>query len=93
MQVESVRFVGGPAASDVLIAGRKAAVYPGGELIVAAELDGTGQAHAVVEGTFQGQKMPRSSRWTVAGDSELAPRAWAEVAVASLLALNDSKLR
>ena len=47
------RFVGGPAASDVLVAGRKAAVYPGGELLVAARLSDVGRTTVIVEGTFQ----------------------------------------
>jgi tetratricopeptide (TPR) repeat protein len=37
--VERVSFKGGPAINDVLLAGRQAAVYPGGELVVAARLN------------------------------------------------------
>src|SRR5439155_6929063 len=32
-QIDSIRFASGPATSDVLLAGRKAAVYPGGEVV------------------------------------------------------------
>src|SRR5262249_35328792 len=92
LQVESVRFVGGPAMSDLLIAGRQAAVYPGGELVVAARAAGTGKTTLVVEGTFQGKKWAQEYPLEVTGTAELAPRGWAEVAVASLLALNDPKL-
>jgi hypothetical protein len=98
-QVESVRFAGGPEMSDVLIAGRKAAIYPGGELIVAGrcELDGADAKMAcrtrlIVEGRFLGEKMVREYAVEATPASELAARAWAEVAVASLLAVNDSKL-
>jgi tetratricopeptide (TPR) repeat protein len=91
-QVERVRFVGGPAVSDVLVAGRQAAVYPGGELIVAARLNGTGRTQVVLEGTFLGKMLVQEYPIDVTGAGELAPRGWAEVAVASLLALNDPKL-
>ena len=56
-QIERVRLVGGPGASDVLVAGRKAAVYPDGELIVTARVNGTGSVTALLEGTFQGKPM------------------------------------
>ena len=47
-----------PQASDVLVAGRKAAVYPGGELIVAGRCQRHRRTTAiVVEGKFQGQKL------------------------------------
>jgi hypothetical protein len=92
LQVESVKVVGGVGAADVLVAGRKAAVYPGGDLVVAARLSGTGKAQVVVEGTFNGQKFAQEYPIEARGDGELAPRGWGEVAVASLLALNDRKL-
>jgi hypothetical protein len=92
LQVDSVKVVGGPGASDVLVAGRKAAVYPGGDLIVAARMKDAGKAQVVVEGTFNGQKFAQEYPVEARGDGELAPRGWGEVAVASLLALNDPKL-
>src|SRR5262249_17322067 len=92
LQVERVRLEGGPAASDVLVAGRKAAVYPGGELIVAAKLNRTGRTKVVVEGTFLGKRFVQEYPVEVTGSGELAPRGWAEIAVASLLALNDPQL-
>ncbi len=92
LQVEQVRFVGGPAVSDVLVAGRKAAVYPGGELIVAAKVSGTGKSNIIVEGTFLGERVVQEYPVEITATGELAPRGWAEIAVASLLALNDSKL-
>lgn len=92
LQVESVRFVGGPPASDLLIAGRQAAVYPGGDLVVATRFGGPGKTTLVVEGTFNGQKFAGEYPVEVKGDGELAARGWGEIAVASLLALNDPKL-
>lgn len=92
LRVAAVRFVAGPAATDVLVAGRKAAVYPGGELLVAAKLAGTGPARVAVEGTFQGRPFAQEFALEIEGGGELAPRGWAEVAVASLQALDDPNL-
>jgi hypothetical protein len=91
-QIDKVRFAGGPEASDVLIAGRKSVVYPSGEIVVAGKFNGTGKTTLVLEGDFQGQKIAQEYPIEVHSGSELAPRAWAEVAVASLLAVNDSNL-
>jgi hypothetical protein len=92
LQVERVHFVGGPAVSDVLVAGRKAAVYPGGELIVAGRAEETGRSQLVVEGSFLGKKFVQEYPVEIAGSSELAARGWAETAVAALLSLNEPKL-
>ena len=92
LQVTSVKFVGGPMVNDVLVAGRRAAVYPGGDLIVAGKTNGTGRTQIVVEGTFLGKKFAQEYPIEVRSDSELAARGWGEIAVASLLALNDAKL-
>jgi len=92
LQVESVRLAGGPAAEDVLVGGRKTAVYPGGDLIVAARLREPGRTSVVVEGTFLGRKFVQEYAVEVARTSDLAGRGWGEVAVASLLALNDPNL-
>jgi tetratricopeptide (TPR) repeat protein len=91
-QVDRVRLAGGPAASDVLIAGRRAAIYPDGELIVAAKMEGAGRSTVVLEGTFLGEKVVHEYPLEITGSGELAPRGWAEIAVGSLLALNDPKL-
>jgi hypothetical protein len=91
-QVERVRFIGGPAASDVLVANRQAAVYPDGEMIVSARFANTGRTTLLLEGTFLGQKTIKEYPVEVKDRGELAPRAWAEIAVASLLALNDPRL-
>src|SRR4029077_1307324 len=44
------------------------------------------------EGTFQSQKMVQEYPIEVKETGELAARGWGEIAVASLLALNDPKL-
>jgi hypothetical protein len=92
LRVERVRFVGGPAASDVLVAGRRAAVYPGGELVVAGKFQATGPTTLLVEGTFAREPFAQKFPVVIKDGGELAARGWAEIAVASLLALNDPKL-
>jgi tetratricopeptide (TPR) repeat protein len=92
LQVQSVRLSGGSAAEDVLIAGRKASVYPGGELVVAARMRQPGQTTILVEGTFLGRKFAQEYAVEMHPVGELAPRGWGEIAVASLLALNDPAL-
>jgi hypothetical protein len=92
LQVENVRFEGGPDASEVLLAGRRAAVYPGGELVVAAKMSDLGKTKVVVEGTYRGKKVTREFPIAVGGGSELAARGWGEVAIESLLALHDPSL-
>jgi hypothetical protein len=92
LEVKRVRFVGGPEASEVLVAGRQSAVHPGGELLVAARFPTAGKVKVVVEGTFQGKEVIREFSVTVADRGELASRAWGELAVAGLLALHDARL-
>src|SRR5262249_26022034 len=91
-QVERVHFEGGPAAHDVLVAGRRAAIYPRGELAGPARRAGTAKTKVVLEGTFLGRHEVRESSLDVNGAGELAPRGWAEIAVSSLLSLNDPRL-
>jgi tetratricopeptide (TPR) repeat protein len=91
-QLERVSLRNGPETSDLLVAGRKAAIYPGGELIVAARADRPGKVELSLEGTFQGKRKTLKYPLEITGNGELAPRGWAEIAVASLLALNDPKL-
>jgi hypothetical protein len=92
LKIDRIRFVGGPTAADVLVDGRRGAVNPGGELVVAARFAGAGRTSLVLEGTFRGEKVVQEYPLDVRGGNELAPRAWAEVAVASLLALHDDSL-
>jgi hypothetical protein len=89
--LDSVRFVGGPSVNDVLIAGRQAAVFPGGELLVAGRASETGKTTLVVDGTYLGKRLVQEYPVEITGTGELAPRGWGEIAVASLLSLNDAK--
>ncbi len=106
--VERVSFKGGPTLTDVLVAGRQAAVYPGGELVIGARVSplpsgergrgegtavrGTSRTKLVVEGTFLGERVVYEYPIEIGAGSELAGRAFGELAVSSLLALNDTQL-
>src|SRR5262249_510635 len=46
----------------------------------------------IVEGTFLGQRVVHEYPLEIKGNAELAARGWAEIAVASLLSLNDPQL-
>lgn len=87
--VEKLRFEGSLAAEELLVSGRRSAVYPDGELVVACHTAKPGKGKIVLDGTFAGQRFTQSFPVEVREDGELAPRGWGEIAVASLLALND----
>ncbi len=89
LQVEAVKA---PGATELLVAGRTCAVYPGGELIVAGKCTKPGDLKIELTGAYQGKGVKYSFPVTVDGKGELAPRAWGEIAVASLVALNDPEL-
>jgi hypothetical protein len=91
-QLRRVSFTGDVKVTEVLVAGRQAAVYPGGDLVVTGQAARTGKVQLVLEGTFLGKKAVFRLPLEVAGGSELAARGWGEVAVASLLALHEPKL-
>src|SRR5262249_12279199 len=63
--------------------------YPGGELVITGHFEKPCKAKVVVEGDFQGKDFKQEFPCEVTADGELAPRAWGEVAVASLLSLSD----
>ncbi|MBY0228541.1 MAG: hypothetical protein K2W96_04595, partial [Gemmataceae bacterium] len=86
LQVKSVTLEGG---KEVLVAGRRAAVYPGGELVVVGQFAEAGKTRIMVKGTFAGKAFEQAFDAAIADGGELAARAWGEVAVASLLSLND----
>jgi tetratricopeptide (TPR) repeat protein len=90
-QIEHINLTG-PDITDVVVAGRKSAVYPDGELIVAARAGESGPARLVLEGTYLGKPMVQEFPLESTGASELAPRGWAEIAVANLVALNEPNL-
>jgi tetratricopeptide (TPR) repeat protein len=80
----------GARVSDAVVVG--SAVYPGGEVLVAAKVKDAGKVTVTLEGQFLGQKYAQEYPIEVGGSGELAARGWAEIAVAELLSLNDSKL-
>lgn len=89
----------GTLAGDVVVAGRRASVYPGGELVVAWRDDSADAAalaaavyHVVVRGRLQGEVKELSFPVAANTAGELAPRAWAEIAVNQMLAAGDPDL-
>jgi len=92
LQVEKVKFVDGPAVTDVVTLGHKSAVYPDGELIVAGRAQQPGTVKLILEGTFLNKKHTEELSVELRASGELAARGWAEIAVSELLAPNDPKL-
>ncbi|MCP3140292.1 VIT domain-containing protein [Pyxidicoccus xibeiensis] len=84
--------VKGTAAKDLIVAGRPHLVFPGQELLVAGRLPDKGDAQLEVVTRAGGEArtlvvpLPRDE------DSTFAPRAWAELFVARLVALDDTRL-
>ena len=56
----------------MVIAGRKSAIYPDGEVIVAARASDAGPARLIVEGTYLGKKLVQEFPIDIRGSSELA---------------------
>lgn len=84
----AVRTAGGEAG-DLLVAGRQAALFPGGELLLAGSFEKAGPAEATVRGRLAGEARTFRFPLALGGGSELAARALAEIAVAQLLELGD----
>jgi tetratricopeptide (TPR) repeat protein len=80
----------GAGVSDALVVG--SAVYPGGEVLVAAKTKDAGKVTVKLDGQFLGQPYAQEYVIDADGSGELAPRGWGEIAVSELLALNDPKL-
>ncbi|MBI4607057.1 MAG: tetratricopeptide repeat protein, partial [Planctomycetes bacterium] len=90
--LEGVR-VEGVAAADLVVAGDPKLLFEGQELQVAGRLPApAARAELVVEASLDGKR--EAWRWPLsgAGASVLAPRAWAELHAARLLALDDERL-
>jgi len=95
MQIERVTVEGGGSGartSDVLVAGGAATFTPGAELLLAGKIDRPGPATIRIEGTVGGQRTTWTQPVTLEPRGELASRAWAEIAVAHLLATHDAEL-
>ena len=84
-------LVEGTPVRDLVVAGRQSAVYPGGELVVAGRFPHSNARQAVitVRGRFQGEERVLTFPLRLHGQSPLAARAWAEIAVNQLLDTRD----
>ncbi len=72
--------------ADVVVAGSQATLFPGGSLSLALRLLAPGQAKVVVQGVVPGQgPLTVEIPVVLKPSGDLAPRAWAEIAVAQLL--------
>jgi hypothetical protein len=82
----------GAQVSDVLVAGRQATLFPGATLTLAVKLAKPGAAMVHVLGNAPGiGPLDISVPVTLQPAGELAPRAWAEIAVAQLLETHEAK--
>lgn len=83
---------GGAVASNVLIAGRQATLFPGAELTLAGHLDQPGPAVVHLVGKTRGSNVDVTVPVTLTPSGTLAPRAWAEIAVTQILDTHDPAL-
>jgi len=79
----------GIGAKEILVAGRQANIFPGSLITIASRFQRNGKAKVTLEGFFQGQKVKIKYVIPVKARGDLAPRAWAELAIAQLSALED----
>jgi tetratricopeptide (TPR) repeat protein len=84
--------VKGAKVKDLVVAGRPRLVFPGQELQVAGRLVGDGAAELEVVTQASGQERTLAVPLPRDEDSAFAPRAWAELFVSRLVALEDVKL-
>jgi hypothetical protein len=92
LTVRQVRIESAGLARDLFLAGRRVAVYPGGELLLAARLTAPGKAQVVLEGSVGRRAVVQRFPVEVGADGTLAARAWGELAVGSLLGARDARL-
>lgn len=99
MTIESVTIKpdgpDGAQVTDLLVAGQQATLFPGAQMWLAGKLISGGKANVVIKGKIAG-KPQISHTIPVLIESqpsgELAPRAWAEIAVAQLSATHVADL-
>ncbi|WP_257454722.1 VIT domain-containing protein [Archangium lipolyticum] len=84
--------VKGARVKDVVVAGRPHLVFPGQELQVAGRLVDDGPAQLEVVTQAAGEERSLTVPLAREQDSTFAPRAWAELFVSRLVALDDVKL-
>ena len=83
----------GAQFADLVVAGRQATLFPGGTLMLAAQVVKPGAAKLVIKGTAPGiGPQTLILPLEVQPKGQLAPRAWAEIAIALLVDAHDSKL-
>lgn len=96
MRIDRVEVVGRgatPAAVDeLLVAGRQATLFAGAQLSIAGRVRRPGDATLRVHGSLGGAPRTLEYPITIRPRGELAPRAWAEIAVAQLLETRDPSL-
>jgi hypothetical protein len=83
---------GGALASNLLVAGRQAALFPGATLTLAGRLLQSGAAVVQIKGKSLGTPIEIAVPVTLAPAGALAPRAWAEIAVSQLAETHDPAL-
>ena len=85
--------VDGIDASQILVAGRQANIFPGGLITLGAQFKKNGPVKIQLIGTYQGKPFRKTLTGTIKAESDLGPRTWAELAVAQLIELDDPKQR
>lgn len=96
LRIESVEVVGvgqDPARThDVLVAGGASTLARGGELLLAGKVVRGGSAEVRITGKIGSRTHTLRYPITLAPRGDLASRAWAEIAIAHLLATHDEDL-
>jgi len=94
--IDEVRIEGvgqnGAEVDELLVAGRQATLFPGAQLTLAARLLRPGTATLSVRGHVGEQAAQWQQQVQLEPTGRLAPRAWAEIAVAQLLQTHDPEL-
>ncbi|MBR58271.1 MAG: hypothetical protein CMH54_09645 [Myxococcales bacterium] len=80
------------SVEDLLVAGRQATLFPGAELTIAGRLSSPGEANIRIMGSRNGEPVTLSIPASLHPQGQLAPRAWAEIAVAQLVQTRDESL-
>lgn len=91
MMLEQVTLHG-IEAREVFLSGSQLQLYPDSLLGVAARYQKNGNATIKLTGLFRGKRIVLTKKFPVKARGDLAPRAWAELAVKQLLALRKPKL-
>ena len=97
MHIESVQVVAegsdGAQLADLVVAGRQSTLFAGGSLLLAGRVTKPGLAKVVVSGSVPGiGAKTLEFPVNLVAKGQLAPRAWAEIAIALLVDAHDSKL-